>query len=769
MSNIGPSVAAAAHGDKYDRLLARFAVSGFPPLIIAIGLDDQLLYALDRHNASTKVLALEPIASPAQKGMLRPTWRAWMAAGRLAVLVGPKYIGFADAWRMVGRDAPQPPMLVDPDLLQKFPMETEGAKAVAKQIVRGAHANEEARKRFAGGYLLHTLANLPTIVSEGDADVLSGLFNDVPAIVVGAGPSLDQNLAALSALRDRALIIAVDTAVRPLLAAGIRPHLVVSVDPSDANARHLNDLPDVRGLWFVAEGALAPSVFPQFAGRTFTFKVSNHDPWPWLAAHHCDRAKLQTWGSVLTTAFDVALRAGCDPVVFAGADLAYTEGLQYCRNTVYEPDWSPFPTNEQRAAEFAKYLQTRPHVTHQDLNGREVTTAPHFVQFRDWIVAQAQTAAPRRIVNSTGAGILHGAGVEQQDLGRLDFPVAPDDLRARLMAAWFASTGTSTKVREEIEQACAYGVSIPLDQWQSFGRDTTTVDQIRQTLMVAATRLQFDRRTHDYLARQRDSYDRRIETLDDAQELSHGTYAVAGRKAVSQQTHVLLDVLQRTYDPAGCTLPDVLRAMSNKASTIRALDVGCGVGRSMAPLVDAGINVDGVDISERMLTFARANARLANSSFFLSRGNDCGDAPDESYDLVYSMLCFRYIRSRSVRQELLRTMARTLKSHGVVVVEMRFFRGYTAGTIPAPHVRWSAEEGDPSVEAGSADVCPTLDELPLVYEDFARHFEDIRLQFVEVPQPSRDRLPVQLFVSGSVRGDLVSRIHALPPDSEPHS
>ena len=38
--------------------------------------------------------------------------------------------------------------------------------------------------------------------------------------------------------------LAVDTALRPLLASGIRPHLIVATDPTPDNARHLADLPD---------------------------------------------------------------------------------------------------------------------------------------------------------------------------------------------------------------------------------------------------------------------------------------------------------------------------------------------------------------------------------------------------------------------------------------------------------------------------------------------------------------------------------------------
>jgi SAM-dependent methyltransferase len=379
-------------------------------------------------------------------------------------------------------------------------------------------------------------------------------------------------------------------------------------------------------------------------------------------------------------------------------------------------------------------------------------------------VAQAGSGITQRIINGTGAGILYGGAIENLNLDSLALPAlreADRDLRRQLASAWQASTVEVAEVRARLERAVAYGASIPFQRWHEFGGDSTTLDQIRGTLQSSAGRLGFDRRKTDYLSRHRESYDRRIKTLDDACELSHGNYTIAAARATAQQTHVFLDYLQRTYEARQSDLDSVLDAMANRSRHIRALDVGCGVGRSMEPLVDLGAHVDGVDISERMIDFARQNEKLQESSFFLSRGNDCGEAPDGAYDLVYSQLCFRYIRSRTVRNDLLRAMSRALRSDGVVIVEMRFFRGYSAATIPPPHVPWSAEECDATIDAGLADVCPTTDELHLVYEDFSRYFEDLRLQFVDVPAPARDRLPVQLFVSGSVRGDLVSRVHAV--------
>ena len=258
--------------------------------------------------------------------------------------------------------------------------------------------------------------------------------------MVGAGPSLDRNIRDLQKMDGRVLLIAVDTALRPLLAAGIVPQIVVSVDPSELNARHLRDIADRRGSWLVAEASIDPAVFPPYAGRTFTFNVSQHQPWPWLSAHGLGRGTLRAWGSVLTTAFDLAIRAGCDPIVFAGADLAYSGGLQYCRNTTYEDKWRDFPTDAARAALFKTYLAERPHLTQPDVHGGAVTTTPHFVQFRDWIVSRANEAADRRIVNATGGGILQGGRIAQTDFSVLHLPKAKHDLglHRRLHAAWAA-------------------------------------------------------------------------------------------------------------------------------------------------------------------------------------------------------------------------------------------------------------------------------------------------------------------------------------------
>ncbi|MBA3816485.1 MAG: motility associated factor glycosyltransferase family protein, partial [Parachlamydiaceae bacterium] len=63
---------------------------------------------------------------------------------------------------------------------------------------------------------------------------LSGKFKGLPAIICGAGPSLDKNFDVLSKLHSRALIFAGATAFNALNAKGISPHIVVGIDPNPA-------------------------------------------------------------------------------------------------------------------------------------------------------------------------------------------------------------------------------------------------------------------------------------------------------------------------------------------------------------------------------------------------------------------------------------------------------------------------------------------------------------------------------------------------------
>lgn len=474
-----------------DRLLARAFPDRLPPIVAVIGAGlGYIVEAVQRRDEAAKIIVLEPFAALAREMLARRDWREWIAAGRLMLLVGPDYVGTADAGRFVGE---QPVRRIEhPVLAREFPVEMTRARDIADRIIKGAELNAQARKAFAGRYLLNTLRNLGAIVGEGDVTALRGLFTGIPAVVVAAGPSLDLRLQQLATLDDRALIVAVDTTLRPLIAAGIRPHLVVAVDPTELNARHLLGLEPLDRSWLVSEGSIEPRALAEHRGHLFTFRVSDHQPWPWLRELGSDRGTLRAWGSVLTTAFDLAIEAGCNPIVFVGADLAYTNGLAYCSATIFDSNPDTVSVAE-RAKAFAEWLreQGRPTSMETDIRGEQTVSTPQFVQFRDWLVGRATGLSDRLVLNATGNGILQGGSIEQADLDSIAFPALPAnvDLRGRIEDAWSESHDARTRRWTEIRQRFkdATADALPSDTWIEFAAGTITPQQILTALDIAVS------------------------------------------------------------------------------------------------------------------------------------------------------------------------------------------------------------------------------------------------------------------------------------------
>ena len=463
----------------------------FPKQLFVIGLAlGTVMDAIERAGAPTRVVVLEPDPGIATLMLARRDWTSWFDSGRLRLLTGPDYRGAVTCSRHVNVSDP-PVVLEHPLLAEHRAADVAKARAVATQMIGEAAKNHEARRKFAGRYLLQTLGNLPVIAREADAGVLDGLFSGCPAIVVGAGPSLDENLPALVELQDRAVIIAADTTLRPLTKGGVRPHMLVGVDPSEMNAKHLAGVADVDDIHLVAEGSLNPLAFEGFANRTFIFKVSNHEPWPWLDTRGLGSPTVRAWGSVVTSAFDLALRFGCNPIIFAGLDLAFTHMRPYCRGTIYHEMWQSYvDAGNTWEGLMEDYFRNQPDVRMPDWQGRDTRTTPALISFRNWLLEQTAATTDRSIVNATGGGILYGPGLRHASLHELLGASAPlADLRQRLASAHRRSASRAAALPGDVDDLLrATDTPALFARWREFTLNTVTDEQITAALHAAASR-----------------------------------------------------------------------------------------------------------------------------------------------------------------------------------------------------------------------------------------------------------------------------------------
>lgn len=150
---------------------------------------------------------------------------------------------------------------------------------------------------------------------------LAGAFTKIPAIIVGAGPSLEKNGHLLAQFRDRALILAGGNALNVLAA---EPHFTASID-KEAPYRDFKRHP----FWeapFCFQSRMNPENFSLIHGEALWFPDGHHSFLNWIDGEEEVFDGGWTVGNFLTA---VALLMGCDPIVLVGMDLCYEGTSKY--------------------------------------------------------------------------------------------------------------------------------------------------------------------------------------------------------------------------------------------------------------------------------------------------------------------------------------------------------------------------------------------------------------------------------------------------------
>ena len=118
-----------------------------------------------------------------------------------------------------------------------------------------------------------------------------------------------------------------------------------------------------------------------------------------------------------------------------------------------------------------------------------------------------------------------------------------------------------------------------------------------------------------------------------------------------------------TYYLAFRDLPDVFR---EHARGQRALDFGCGAGRSTRFLSGLGFEAVGIDISKEMIHRAREIDPASDYRLIEDDGKLCGLEP-ESFDVIFSAFTFDNIPTEEKKVALFSGFRRLLGAGGIAV------------------------------------------------------------------------------------------------------
>ena len=170
---------------------------------------------------------------------------------------------------------------------------------------------------FSKVWLLNTLKNI-NAVNSSNAYKLSDLknkFSGQTALILAAGPSLNDNIEKIKANRDKFVIFAVNKVLRVLDSKGITPDFAVCLDASRV-------APTLAGLELFK---YLFSIFISFSQNDMVVKK---------LAEYNNIVAYESGGSATTLAFVAAVQMGFSKIIFSGLDMAFKGDVIYSTGEV---------------------------------------------------------------------------------------------------------------------------------------------------------------------------------------------------------------------------------------------------------------------------------------------------------------------------------------------------------------------------------------------------------------------------------------------------
>lgn len=231
-----------------------------------------------------------------------------------------------------------------------------------------------------------------------------GAFEKVPAVVCGAGPSLEQSIETLRNLGTRAIVIAGGSTLASLSHYGIRPHFGVLIDPN------LEEYHRMRSNWnfeipLLYATRVCPEVFDMMNAKLGYIRAGiggMGELWMDEEFHIQDRllgASLNDESiSVTTISVSLAHEFGCDPIIMTGIDMAFTGKKQYAEGV------QGYKSISVKDLERKKLVENRI-FQKKDRNDNEIYTSVKWLMESSCLSAFAKSHPEKTFLNATQGGI----------------------------------------------------------------------------------------------------------------------------------------------------------------------------------------------------------------------------------------------------------------------------------------------------------------------------------------------------------------------------
>lgn len=296
-------------------------------IIIGAGLGYALEAVLQKKEKQSKVVLIEPNPYMLKLCFSRKDFYKYLMNGELFIIDGKEPMEISYVINTIDNSA----MIANWNLIiERYArirvLEYDKIISYTADIVNQLRCNTGTVASNGAVIADNDIVNLPYTLRHRGVIELAGIHQLAPAICVSTGPSLQQHIHLLKDIQGKVLIIAVAQALRPLLAYGIKPDFICTVDYGKPNIGHFEGLMDCDIPLICLNRTYAP-ILKRYKGPKFIVATPTPGFENTAAGILRDKGYLEQGGSVSHMVLGLALHMGCDPITMVGLDLSYSDEL----------------------------------------------------------------------------------------------------------------------------------------------------------------------------------------------------------------------------------------------------------------------------------------------------------------------------------------------------------------------------------------------------------------------------------------------------------
>lgn len=263
----------------------------------------------------------------------------------------------------------------------------EQLKTLVKRNVQKNKINTATLQKFGKRWCKNSLKNIFQYAKCKGI----GIFRDkapdnLPFLIVGAGPSVKEILPYLTEIKKKCIIVCVETVLWAFVKANVEPDFVILTDPQFWAYKHIANL-QTKESFLITDISVYPHVFDfdckgvflcnsQFPiGNYFERKLDIVD----------ELGDLGTGGSVASSAWNFAKFCGAKEIFTAGLDFSYPEKQTHVKGSSAEQSFHVV-SDRIKSAEYqtGKILFSADTFYENSFDGKEVLTDSRMKMFTWW-------------------------------------------------------------------------------------------------------------------------------------------------------------------------------------------------------------------------------------------------------------------------------------------------------------------------------------------------------------------------------------------------